>query len=104
MEMHVEDLLRGGGAVGKEEIDAFAPQATCTKGGSRSLRDRPHMPASGFIEFRQIGRMALGDDHGVALSDRADRHEPEDGGVLVEGADWTTSSDNLAEDAFWHGP
>jgi hypothetical protein len=75
MQVHVKDLLHGGLAVRKEEVDTLALQTTRTLGSDDALRDLHEATSRLTFELGQVSDVSCRDDEDVPRIHRLDIHE-----------------------------
>lgn len=99
MEMSVEHLLPGNGAVGEGEVDALAAQVRSSQGDGQASRDGEHLLAVGFVEVGEAGGVGLRDSEEMARVDRVQVTEGENLIVLIGDAGFFGAGDDLTEQA-----
>jgi len=103
VQVNVRDLLKSRFSIGQKEIDPFTPHAALADCSREALGNGPQAPPGLLIQLSQAGRVSFGDDHHVPRGDRPNRHDSQQGLILIEYAGGAFSRHDPAENAFVHG-
>ncbi len=101
--MGVKDLLKGGFAVGQEEVDALATKPGGTERSGEPHGDGEHLSPSGLIEIGQVRSVPLGDHQQMTGCDRPDIHEGKQIRIVIDDARRGPAGHDRAEDAVSRG-
>jgi hypothetical protein len=100
VQVNVKHFLSGSNPIGNEEIDSIALHSTLPQCCCHSLTDTKNLSAFVFGEVSQVNGMSIWNHEQVTRSYRLNIHERRTKFVMMEGAYFNLTRDELADNTF----
>jgi hypothetical protein len=87
--------------IGKEQVDAFAPDAAASKGGGNLLSDLKHPATDARVKIAEVGSVTRWHDQHLTRVDWLYVHEGDHVRITVNNGRRRGTRDDAAEDAVF---